>query len=280
MLLPHLEIINFSDNQIEDISPIANLLSENLSRIYLQNNNIQNLEPFKDSEFPFLEILRVDGEGNKKAFETENFKGVIEKYKNSIYYEPYKMEIWDDFNKEYQFNLHEKNYLDIKKLDLGSRRKEKIVIDLFPLIKFFNNIKSLILDDNKLQDVSLLSRMPLYQLDFLNLSVNVISNIKFLKELSKKAKNLKTLYLNDNKINDIKPLVKIEENAIIPIFNLESLTLKNNNLDEKDKTVREIIIKFVASNTDTDYDDDNNFRLINSNEDDEESRNENEQIAM
>jgi len=66
------------------------------------------------------------------------------------------MEIWDDFNKEYQFNLHEKNYLDIKKLDLGSRRKEKIVIDLFPLIKFFNNIKSLILDDNKLQDVSLL----------------------------------------------------------------------------------------------------------------------------
>ena len=143
------------------------------------------------------------------------------------------------------------------------------MIDLFPLIKFFNNIKYLILDDNKLQDVSLLSRMPLYHLDFLNLSVNVISNIKFLKELSKKAKNLKTLYLNDNKINDIKPLVKIEENAIIPIFNLESLTLKNNNLDEKDKTVREIIIKFVASNTDTDYDDDNNFRLLNINEDDE-----------
>ena len=111
--------------------------------------------------------------------------------------------------------------------------------------------------------------MPLYHLDFLNLSVNVISNIKFLKELSKKAKNLKKLYLNDNKINDIKNLEKIEENAIIPIFNLESLTLKNNNLDEKDKKVKEIIIKFVASNTDTDYDDDNNFRLLNINEDDE-----------
>ena len=122
--------------------------------------------------------------------------------------------------------------------------------------------------------------MPLYHLDFLNLSVNVISNIKFLKELSKKAKNLKTLYLNDNKINDINPLVKIEENAIIPIFNLESLTLKNNSLNEKDKTVIKIILTFVASNTYTDYDDDNNFRLINSNEDDEESRNENEQIAM
>ena len=260
MLLPHLEIINFSDNQIEDISPIANLLSENLSRIYLQNNNIQNLEPFKDSEFPFLEILRVDGEGNKKAFETENFKGVIEKYKNAIYYEPYKMEIWDDFNKEYQFNLHEKNYLDIKKLDLGSRRKEKIVIDLFPLIKFFNNIKSLILDDNKLQDVSLLSRMPLYNLELLDLSVNIISNIKFLRKMSKKCKNLQTLYLNDNKINDISSLIKYDENnCIIPIFNLKSLTLKNNNLREIDKTVREIIFAFINDQIDIDYKYDENF---------------------
>ena len=280
MLLPHLEIINFSDNKIKDITPLANLLSENLSKIYLQNNEIESLEPFLDSEFPLLELLRVDGEGNRVAFETVNFKDVIAKYKHVIYYEPYRMEIWDEFNKEYQFNCHVDKYENIKKLDLGSRRKEKILIDLFPLVKFFNNIKYLILDDNKLQDVSLLSRMPLYHLDFLNLSVNVISNIKFLKELSKKAKNLKTLYLNDNKINDIKPLVKIEENAIIPIFNLESLTLKNNSLDEKDKTVIKIILMFVASNTDTDYDEDNNFRLINSNEDDEESRNENEQIAM
>ena len=280
MLLPHLEIINFSDNQIKDITPLANLLSIDLSKIYLQNNLIETLEPFLDSEFPLLELLRVDGEGNKQAFTTDNFKEVIEKYKNAIYYEPYKPEIWDDFNKEYEFNCHEKNYQNIVKLDLGSRRKETILIDLFPLIKFFNNIKYLILDDNKLQDVSILSRMPLYNLDFLDLSVNIISNIKFFKEMSKKAKNLKTLFLNDNKINDISPLVNYVENGDkIPIFDLELLTLKNNYLDEKDETVKEIIKAFIEKKTDTDYNDDENFILQNTNENNEESRNENVQIT-
>ena len=156
MLLPHLEIINFSDNQIKDITPIANLLSVNFSKIYLQKNQIESLESFLDSEFPLLELLKVDGEGKRGAFETENFKDVIVQYKHAKYYEPYKREIWDEFNKEYQFNYHEDKYENIEKLDLGSRRKEKILIDLFPLIKFFNNIKYLILDDNKLQDVSLL----------------------------------------------------------------------------------------------------------------------------
>ena len=34
MLLPHLKIINFSDNKIKDITPLANLFSENLSDIF------------------------------------------------------------------------------------------------------------------------------------------------------------------------------------------------------------------------------------------------------
>ena len=244
MLLPHLEIINFSDNQIEDITPLANLLSEYLSEIYLQNNLIQDLKPFLKSHFPLLEIFRVDGDGNKNAFEKDSFNNVKKKYKNIIFY---KAKRWDDFNKEYEYDGNDKKYLDILKLDLASRRKEKILIDLFPLIIFPNNIKSLILDDNKLQDVSLLNRMPLYNLEFLDLSLNFIVNIKFLKKMTKKWEKLKKLYLNDNKINDISPLVKYGENNGIELnLKLTALTLKNNNLDLKDKTTEDILRKLIG----------------------------------
>ena len=39
-----------------------------------------------------------------------------------------------------------------------------ILIDLFPLIIYPNKISSLILDDNRLKDVPLLDKMPLYNL--------------------------------------------------------------------------------------------------------------------
>ena len=244
MLLPHLEIINFSDNQIKDITPLANLLSEYLSEIYLQNNLIQDLKPFLKSHFPLLEIFRVDGDGNKNAFEKDSFNNVKKKYKNIIFY---KAKSWEDFNKEYEYDGNDKKYQDILKLDLASRRKEKILIDLFPLIIFPNNIKSLILDDNKLQDVSLLNRMPLYNLEFLDLSLNFIVNIKFLKKMTKKWEKLKKLYLNDNKINDISPLVKYGENNGIELnLKLTALTLKNNNLDLKDKTTEDILRKLIG----------------------------------
>ena len=134
MLLPHLEIIDFSENLITDISPMANLSSHNLSEIYLQNNKIQDLGPFLNSEFPLLEIFRVDGEGNEKAFNKKSFKAILKKYENIIYYEHKSL---DYFNEEYKFDWKENNYENLYRLDLGSRREEKILIDLFPLINIF-----------------------------------------------------------------------------------------------------------------------------------------------
>ena len=249
MLLPHLEIIIFSDNEIKVITPLANLLSKNLLEIYLQNNQIEDLGPFIISDFPLLEIFRVDGKGNEKAFDKKSFNAVKKKYKNVIYYEP---KDWTDFKKEYEYNWDiNKDYQELDKLELGSRRDEKILRDLYPLITYPNKITSLILDDNKLQDASLLSKMPLYNLKFLDLSVNFIINIKFFKKMAKRCKNLKTLYLNDNKINDISPLVKYDENNDVDlIFGLDALTLKNNYLDLKDKTTRDILVKLINSNDD------------------------------
>ena len=146
MLLPHLEIINFSDNKIIDILPIANLLSDKLSEIYLQNNKIDDLGPFLNSNFPLLKIFRVDG--NYNAINNINFKSIIKKYNDIIFYEDKK---FDDFIKKYPNNnlkkyiienkLKDEDYLKITSLDLGSNRNPEILKDLFSLIKYPNCIR-------------------------------------------------------------------------------------------------------------------------------------------
>ena len=251
MLLPHLETINFSYNEIIDISPIANLLSDKLLEIYLENNKINDLGPFLNSNFPLLKILRVDG--NNKAIKNKSFKTILKKYKDIIVYEikkwDYFIEKYNSNLKKYEDNLTEDIYQKLEKLELGSNRcGDKLIKDLFPLVNSPNKIRYLYLDDNKLQDLSLLTRMPLYHLEKLDLSLNFIINIRFLKKMSEICRGLKTLYLNDNKINDISPLVKFKDGEQVElIFNLECLTLKNNNLDLKDKTTYNIIDKLVKN---------------------------------
>lgn len=63
--------------------------------------------------------------------------------------------------------------------------------------------------------------------------------------MSKICVKLKTLYLHDNKITDISPLLKDNEDLI---FNLETLTLKNNNFNSKDKDTKDILTKLIKIN--------------------------------
>ena len=261
MLLPHLETIDLSDNLIENIFPVANLVSEYLADIYLQNNKIKDFGPFLNSEFGYLTFLRVDG--NEEAFKKNSFKAVIKKYGNKIMYELKK---WDYFASKYNFYLNDKkddlnaqDYLNQEIFDLGSRRNGEILRDLFPLIISPNRIKCLILDDNKLEDVSLLRIMPLFNLEELDLSLNFITSIKFFKRMTKKWKRLQKLYLNDNKINDISPFEKYndgekekEKEKTFP-SSLTILSLKNNCLDLNDSITRNILDKLINSNLTFDY---------------------------
>ena len=263
MLLPHLETIDLSNNKIEDIKPVANLACEYLNEIYLHNNQIEDLGPFLEPNFNLdnLEFLRVDG--NKKAMTKdinnnnnnnnnnndpyENFIKVKLKYKSKIMTEPPK---WDNFAKKYNYyigaqknNLNAEDYLNHEKFDLASRRNGEILKDLCPLIIYPNKIKYLIMDDNKLENVSLLRRMPLYNLVELDLSLNFITNIKFLKKMTKNWKRLQKLYLNDNKINDISPFEKygIDEDKKTFPSSLTILSLKNNCLDLNDSITYNIL---------------------------------------
>ena len=243
MLLPHLEILNMSNNQIDNIKPIAELYSKRLREIFLNNNEIDNFEPFYFSDFPELEILRID-ENKDSAYEKKKFAKVKKKYYKQIFYikgDPTK------FEKDFDIQFDDKS----NELKLGSRRKGDILVkNLFPLIKYPNKIEYLYLDDNRLTDesTSLLIRMPLFNLKFLDLSLNFITNIKFVEKLFRKSIKLKTLYLNNNQISDISPL----------------LILQNKNENEDDN----------EDENKNDNEDDNKDDNEDDNEDDDKDDNE------
>ena len=248
MLLPHLEMIDLSKNKIVDITPVAELASEYLSEIYLQNNQIGDLNPFLDSDFPYLETLRVDG--NEIAIKKDSFKEVSLKFGKIMMSKPKK---WDDLAKKYNFYIDGKteqikpeDYLNSKKIDLSSKKEKNILIDLCPLIIYPNKIEYLYLDDNKIEDASLLKRTPLYNLVHLDLSLNFITNIKFLNIMCFKCKELKRLFLNDNKINDISLFSKLDKETKNGFMgNLDSLTLKHNCLNINDNNTKDILDKLI-----------------------------------
>ena len=108
--------------------------------------------------------------------------------------------------------------------------------------------------------------MPLYQLELLDLSLNKLTSILFLRKLSKRCKKLKNLYLNDNKIVDLTPFknysnvnnnINFEKLTILTLknntfYDKEASDLKNNKISIKDKEEREIF-KAIINACDTDF---------------------------
>ena len=222
MLLPHLEILNLSENKIIDVKPVADIQSEHIKEIYLQDNQIVNFSPFnfRKKKFKELEILRV--ENNKINYNSNVFQEIIRKYGKTLIYKTIDLAY---FNNKYKVNFKKED----KIWDLGSKKNEELLSDFYCLINSGFSIECLYLDDNRLQNVSVLSKIPLLNLRVLDLSLNKITSIKFFKKMSKRCKHLKELYLNDNNIEDISPLVNYSENQYSIFFEeLEVLTLKNN----------------------------------------------------
>ena len=115
-------------------------------------------------------------EDNNKFFEgSKEFKAVKQKLGNKLVYKIVDLSV---FNKKYDVNVSQEE----KKWDLSSKKdknkkKEMLLLDLSNLITFQFKIRYLFLDDNKLENVSILSRMPLNHLKLLDLSLNLITNI-------------------------------------------------------------------------------------------------------
>ena len=250
MILPHLEYLNMNNNQIEDINPIAELKAKNLKEISLQNNNIQDIGPFLKSDFPAFERLRIENNRINRA--NNSLRDLIDNkdFKNKVFYEE---KTYEQFQKVYKVELNNQT----ENLDLGSLKVgDKLLQDLYLTIKPDNKIKHLKLDNNEIEDVSLLSRIPLNKLQLLDLSLNHIKNVKFLLEM--KLPNLKTLYLNCNEIYNIYPFIgkrdrKLEEDEKNKLDKLEILSLKENYLNKDDKQSKDMI-KLIKEGLETDLD--------------------------
>ena len=226
MILPYLEWIDLSNNKIQDISPLTKL-KETLKRIYLQNNQIKDIKTFLDFDFPELEKLRIDSE-NLIEKESNHFSGLKKKYgEEKLIYNEYGIK---EFLKMYNINhdysiringqVFESEKKNIKdKIEESDKDIDKIVIndlnseenqinllikDLYSIIPKDNKIRKLGLQNNKIKDISLISRLYLPYLEVLDLSVNNLTNLNFLNEIN--FKNIKYLFLDNNKINNVIPL--------------------------------------------------------------------------
>ena len=94
-----------------------------------------------------------------------------------------------------------------------------------------NRIKNLVLRNNKLKDPSILSKINFSKLKMLDLSINEITNIKFLSYM--KAKHLEYLYLQNNNLRSIYPLF----NTNFPELKILSLNDNNFNDDNMEETL-------------------------------------------
>lgn len=242
MNLPHLEYLNMSDNKIENINPIAELDAKKLKEISLQNNNIGDIEPFLKSDFPALERLRL--ENNRINPSDKSLKDLNNKFKNKVFY---KQKTYEEFQKKYNVDLTNSN-IDLSSIKIGN----KLLEDLYLTLKPENKIKELKLDNNEIEDASLLSRIPFKSLKLLDLSLNHIKNVKFLLEM--KIPKLGTLYLNCNKIYNVYPLIrKLDDKD--DRLNLNILSLKENYLREDDTKSKKMLelIKNKGIEVDLDF---------------------------
>lgn len=255
MNLPHLKYINMSNNKIKDIKPLAELNSKNLKEICLQNNIIEDFSAFLNSVFPSLERLRIENNNFNK--DAEEFKKFLKKYSKKVIYIAKTLE---EFNKKYGVKIDEK----MEEIDLAGLRAGDIMLqELYCILTPHKNVKILNLQNNLIKDASLLSRMPLRKLQILDISVNEITNLKFLTEM--KCTHLTELYLNDNKINDITPLIQFNdpdlfikgEGATDDVTkrnfpNITTISLKNNNLVDEEKQNQRVLKDLIGKNITTD----------------------------
>ena len=259
MILPYLEWIDLSDNKIQDIRPLTKL-KETLKRIYLQNNQITDIKPFLDSDFPELEKLRIDS--NQPPFDkaSDAFNNLKLKYGEKLIYNEYGIkEFLKDYNINHDYSIRingetfesekktikdkigesaEEKDIDkivINDLNLDEKELNQMIKDLYLIIPKDNKIRKLSLQNNKIKDISLISRLYLPYLGVLDLSVNNLTNLNFLNEINFKI--LKLLFLDNNKINNVIPL----DNYIESMYELYSNTSSDNNISNEPKLKLKIV---------------------------------------
>ena len=220
--LSNLKELSLIDNNIEDISPLANasfnkLEKLDLSRNKLNNNNICIIKKFKFDNLNYIDLY------------CNNFSD----------YELFKaLEI----------------FKKLENLSVGSNRFNIISFDINKTKINLNSIKRISFMNGVFSEatIKVITCLLLDNLNELYLDGNDLNSLEFMKEV--KWPLLEKIILNNNNISDIKPLNKFKKLKVVEI--------KNNNIicseDFKEiinnmKTLEEIYIsgnKINANNKD------------------------------
>jgi hypothetical protein len=232
-----------SYNEINFIEPVTKINSKELQYIFLQKNQIKDINTFLDSNFQNIKILRVEDNFNLKSKNDEEIEKTLnkinEKFKGNFIYKSIDEQKYN-FETNYKYPIS----WDVEIIDLGDfKGGDEMLKKLFLIITYDpkNTIQELILRNNFIKDPSMLNKVNFNLLKKLDLSVNLISDLKFLLDM--KANKLEYLFLDNNIFMDINPLLRDN------FPNLKALTLNKNKDDSKD-TINNFLYQELKNKTD------------------------------
>ena len=197
-----------TDNNIENISFLANASFTKLERIDLSKNKIN------DDNIPYIKKFR---------FENLNY---INLYRNNF--------------TDYEFFKAIEIFKNLKELSVGSNRFNIINFDIQNTKINLNSIKKLHFINGVFSEktIKFIICLSLINLNEINLDGNNLNSLEFINEVE--WPSLEKIYLNDNNISDIKTLNKLKSLKIVEIKN-NNITYDNkleeiiNNIEELDE---------------------------------------------
>ena len=230
MSFPFLEFLNLSHNKIKNIKPLGEKYLKKLKYLFIQNNQIEDINVFLKEDFPTFEILRLENNRtNQNPYSMVKLNELYEKNKKILIQSTEKI---DEIKNKYRIE----NTENVEEIKVEETEEGDIILNyLFIIIPSDNNIRRLKLKKNAIKDPSILNRIQLKFLEELDLSVNNIRNLNFLNKMN--APNLKKLFLDNNNINNISLLFDIRKT----FTNLKNLTINNNNFSSEDSRYTNLI---------------------------------------
>jgi len=228
--MSNLELLRMNNNQIRNLNVFTEINAPKLEILELQKNKIKSVSPLLKCNFPSLLLLRIEDNDDLDQ-SLEEFNQLLNKYTKKLIYKTFTFE---DFNKKYDYKIDQKSD-EIKLYD--NKLGNEILKDLYILSSKYEKIKKLILSNNNIDDISILSKMKFINLKALDLSLNQIKSIDPLSKM--RLDNLKCLFFKDNTTSDFTPLTTTNFKS------LQYVDISGNNII-KGSTELDNIVKKLA----------------------------------
>ena len=203
--------LDLRDNSLENLEVLTKSTFKNLTSLNLNHNKISSMEPFKKVYFKSLTNLSL---ANNKISNIDALAKVPFKSLDKLNLSGNEITDLEIFRSVPFKNL---TYLNLSDNQITDEKSALSKINL-------PNLNILDLSHNMISDISGLASNAYQNLEMLNLGKNQISNIEALARIP--FSNLKILLLYDNKISDISVF------SVAPLINLNYLNLSYNDIND------------------------------------------------